>query len=138
MKTPQRTDGADAHGRMVRSLRRVVERSDFDELAAILDPGVVLLIDGGGQVVVARESIRGIVAVSAQLLAVLGTSTGLSLSERSVNGQIGLLVRRGHLIVGVLTVNILDDRITDIWVVVNPDKLRSYNREPRPRGSVYR
>jgi RNA polymerase sigma-70 factor (ECF subfamily) len=113
---------------MIRLLRRVVERGDFDELAAILAPGVALLIDGGGQVVVTHDPIRGVVDVSARLLALLGPGTGLSVTEQSVNGQSGLLARRGHLVVGVLTVNTRDDRIADIWVVVNPDKLRSFNR----------
>lgn len=129
MNTPQPTDGAaDPHGRLVRSLRRLVEAADFDELTTILDAGVVLLIDGGGQVAVALEPVRGVVDVAARLLGLLGPDTGTTMVERSVNGQRGLLAHRGQLVVAVVTVSIRGDRITDVWVVVNPDKLGGFNR----------
>jgi RNA polymerase sigma-70 factor (ECF subfamily) len=98
-------------------------------MAAALHSDVVMLIDGGGQAVAPLKPIRGVHDVSVRLLVFLGPHPGLSVAEQAVNGQRGLLVRRGRVVVAVLTLDIRDDRITDVWIVVNPDKLRSFNRE---------
>jgi RNA polymerase sigma-70 factor (ECF subfamily) len=43
-----------------------------------------------------------------------------------VNGQPGLVAQRDGVTVAVYAFRITRDRITDIWVVLNPDKLRPW------------
>ena len=47
--------------------------------------------------------------------------------ECPVNGEPGIALHTGHDIVGVLTVGLRADRISRLWLVVNPEKLRAWN-----------
>jgi hypothetical protein len=46
--------------------------------------------------------------------------------ERTVNGQPGLVARQDGVTVTVFAFDIADGRITRIWAVRNPDKLRPW------------
>lgn len=50
----------------------------------------------------------------------------LSLLERPVNGQPGLVAQEDAVTVTVLAFNFAGDRITDIWNVRNPEKLQAW------------
>ena len=50
----------------------------------------------------------------------------LTILERTVNGQPGLIAQRGGTTVTVLAFSIDGDRITRIWAIRNPDKLRAW------------
>ena len=50
----------------------------------------------------------------------------LTIIERTVNGQPGLIAQRGGTTVTVLAFGIDGDRITRIWAIRNPDKLRAW------------
>ncbi|MGV9678447.1 hypothetical protein ACWDSJ_24475 [Nocardia sp. NPDC003482] len=47
--------------------------------------------------------------------------------ERTVNGQPGLVAHLGADIVSVYAFDIADGRITRIWAMRNPEKLRLWN-----------
>jgi RNA polymerase sigma-70 factor (ECF subfamily) len=51
---------------------------------------------------------------------------GLTLLERMVNGQPGLIAQQDGVTVTVFAFEVADDRITRIWAVRNPDKLRPW------------
>ena len=53
-------------------------------------------------------------------------SYGLSLLERTVNGQPGLIAQQDGVTVTVFAFETAGDRITRIWAVRNPDKLRPW------------
>ena len=53
---------------------------------------------------------------------------GVNLQERSVNGQPGLVATHEGSTIAVYAFDIVGDRIQRIWVVRNPDKLRSWTR----------
>jgi RNA polymerase sigma-70 factor, ECF subfamily len=48
----------------------------------------------------------------------------VTLLERTVNGQPGLVAQQDGITVTVLAFDITDGRITHIWAVRNPEKLR--------------
>ena len=50
----------------------------------------------------------------------------LTILERSVNGQPGLVVQHDSVTVMVMAFGIAGDRIKHIWAVRNPDKLRPW------------
>ena len=50
----------------------------------------------------------------------------LTLLERTVNGQPGLIAQQDGVTVTVFAFDIAGDRITHIWAVRNPEKLRPW------------
>ena len=63
----------------------------------------------------------------AQLLMLVGRQVPpLTLLERTVNGQPGLVAQQGGVTVTVMAFDVVGDRIAHIWSVRNPDKLRPW------------
>jgi len=50
----------------------------------------------------------------------------VTILERTVNGQPGLVARQDGVTVTVFAFEVAGDRITCIWAVRNPDKLRPW------------
>jgi hypothetical protein len=50
----------------------------------------------------------------------------LTFLERTVNGQPGLVAQQDGVTVAVMAFAVAGDRITRIWAVLNPDKLRPW------------
>jgi RNA polymerase sigma-70 factor (ECF subfamily) len=106
-------------------------QGDLAGLVNVLDPDVVLRSDGGGVIPAARRPVRGAESVAKLLghgLVRLYTGTEVFLTE--VNGSPGVLMYRDGAVLGVASVVVAGGRITEIDLVVNPEKLR---RVP-PRG----
>jgi RNA polymerase sigma-70 factor (ECF subfamily) len=53
----------------------------------------------------------------------------VTILERNVNGQPGLVAQQGGVTVTVLAFTVAAGRITHIWAVRNPEKLRSWSAE---------
>jgi RNA polymerase sigma-70 factor (ECF subfamily) len=92
----------------------------------VLDPDATAISDGGGRVRALRRPLRGADRI---VRAYLGFRTrGFALLERSVNGRPGLVARQDGVTVTVWAFDIAGDRITRIWAVRNPEKLRVWQR----------
>jgi len=50
----------------------------------------------------------------------------VTIEERAVNGQPGLVARMDGVAVSVLAFDVVDNKITNIWAVLNPHKLRPW------------
>lgn len=50
----------------------------------------------------------------------------MTVLERAVNGQPGLVIQEDGVTGTVMAFDVTDDRITRIWAVRNPDKLRPW------------
>lgn len=100
---------------------------DLEKLATVLDPDVVSRADGGEHVHAARRSIVGAQAVAHYLLGVLNKQRArrgvLTASIEPVNGRSGIVMRDGDTLVGVLDLAIVEGRIREIAIQVNPEKL---------------
>ncbi|MFC7640937.1 hypothetical protein ACFQX6_07970 [Streptosporangium lutulentum] len=59
----------------------------------------------------------------------------LTILERTVNGQPGLVAQQGGVIVTVAAFDVVGDRIQRIWAVRNPEKLRSWTADHGSRES---
>jgi hypothetical protein len=94
-------------------------------LSQLLANDVVLRSDGGGKVHAALKPIYGPDRVSRFIFGVMkkGTISG-SVELAEVNGENAIVIRdeRGAAKT-VLTLSISNDRIADVFIVVNPDKL---------------
>jgi RNA polymerase sigma-70 factor (ECF subfamily) len=123
---------------IVRDFRNAWQSSDIAALVALLDPDAVIAADGGGQATAARRPIEGAEQISRYLAGIAAHTPGLTLIERTVNGQPGLIAQRGGTTVTVLAFGIDGDRITRIWAIRNPDKLRAWapggHKKPGPGG----
>ena len=60
------------------------------------------------------------------MLDVAEMAPGLTILERTVNGQPGLVAQQDGVTVTVFAFDVTDDRIKQIWAVRNPDKLRPW------------
>ncbi len=101
---------------------------DLDALVRLLDPAVVSRADGGGHVRTARKEIVGAETVARYLLNVVGKqeqrTTRLVASIEPVNGRTGIVARDEGRVIGVFDLEIVGGRITQIAILVNPEKLR--------------
>ena len=114
--------------RVVREFKHAWEAKDIDALVRLLDPDAIAVADGGGVVSAALEPIEGNRQIAAALVDLVTQNPGLTLQERTVNGQPGLVVQIGGNVAAVLAFGIAETRIRNIWTVRNPEKLHPWLR----------
>jgi RNA polymerase sigma-70 factor (ECF subfamily) len=112
---------------VVREFKQAWEAMDIEALLGILDPNVVSVADGGGRVAAALAPIEGPETIANFMVALASRSTDLVIEEHTVNGQPGLVARQDDETITVFAFDVADGRITRIWAVRNPDKLRQWN-----------
>ncbi|MFC8720469.1 RNA polymerase sigma factor SigJ [Kitasatospora sp. NPDC057198] len=108
---------------LVREFGRAWEARDVRALVGLLDPDATVVADGGGLVQALPEPLSGGGRIAAAVAAFADAQPGLELCEQPVNGQEGLVARVDGVVVGVLAFRAAGGRITDVWVVRNPEKL---------------
>lgn len=115
--------------------RRFVEvcaGGDMEGLLGLLSEDITLWSDGGGRVRAALNPIQGSDRVSRFLFGILGkTSPGFVIRQTKINGQPGIVGYVDEDPMGVVTLDIAEDRIQAIRIVVNPEKLRAVPSLPR-------
>ncbi len=87
---------------LMRDFKQAWEAKDIHALIGLLDPDATAIADGGGR------------------------TPNLTILERTVNGQPGLVAQLDGVTVAVLACDVAGDRIKHIWVVRNPEKLRPW------------
>ncbi|GAA3441175.1 RNA polymerase sigma factor SigJ [Planomonospora venezuelensis] len=121
---------------VVRDFKRAWEAKDIDALIGLLDPGATAITDGGGLASAGLRPIEGSEQIVRYILAVAGTAPAMTILERTVNGRPGLVAQQGGVTVTVTAFDVAGDRITRIWAVRNPDKLRPWTAGPRQHPGV--
>ena len=112
---------------IVRDFKQAWQARDIEALVGLLDPGATVVADGGGLVSAALEPIEGAERIAHYAIALAGrVGGGVTLLERTVNGQPGLVAQQDGVIVTVFAFDVAGDRIRHIWAVRNPDKLRPW------------
>ncbi|WP_149264568.1 RNA polymerase sigma factor SigJ [Actinomadura sp. K4S16] len=111
---------------VVRGFRQAMEAGDVDALIGLLDPAAVLTADGGGVVKTALRPLEGGELIAHRCVEIARRVPGVTLLERTVNGQPGLIAQQHGRTVTVYAFDIADDRITRIWAIRNPNKLRPW------------
>ncbi|WP_030815476.1 RNA polymerase sigma factor SigJ [Streptomyces sp. NRRL F-2799] len=115
---------------VVRRVKEAWETKDIAALVGLLDPAAVMTADGGGMVGTVLRPVEGGPRIARYMAAIADRAPGLELLERSVNGLPGLVARRDGAVVTVAAFEIDGDRVTRIWVVRNPEKLRPWAPQP--------
>ncbi|MEU7910978.1 RNA polymerase sigma factor SigJ [Microbispora bryophytorum] len=113
----------------VRRVKKAWETMDIAALVGILDPAAVMTADGGGVAGTVLRPIEGGTRIAQYMLAIARMAPGLELLERSVNGAPGLVAEHAGGVVTVASFEVADGRVTRIWVVRNPEKLRLWTRD---------
>jgi RNA polymerase sigma factor (sigma-70 family) len=112
---------------IVRAFKQAWEAGDIGALIGLLDPDATVIADGGGLVSAALRPIQGGEQVARYLAELAGRAPGnVRILERRVNGQPGLVAQQDGVTVTVFAFEVAGDRITHIWAVRNPDKLRPW------------
>lgn len=119
---------------LVRKFRQAWESRDIGALVGLLDPGATMTADGGGTVSAVLRPVEGATKIAQYLIHMADRAPGLTLLERSVNGRPGLVAEHGGLPATVAAFDTDGGRITRIWAVRNPEKLRSWTRGGPERG----
>ena len=113
-----------AETHIVRDFKRAWEAQDIATLISLLDPASTFTADGGGIIQAARQPIRGAEQIAQGCVTLLLRNPRLIINQHAVNGRAGLVTELNGATVAVLAFDIADDRIRQIWSVVNPTKLR--------------
>ena len=117
---------------LVRDFKRAWQAGDINALVALLDPGATVIADSGGLVSASLEPIRGGGNVARFAVELAARVADLTLVERTVNGEPGLVVQQDGVTVTVMAFDIAGDRIRHIWAVRNPEKLRPWRQGASP------
>jgi RNA polymerase sigma factor (sigma-70 family) len=116
---------------IVRAFRQAWEAKDIGALVGLLDPGATVTADGGGLVAAALRPVEGSEQISNYLVDIAGRAPSLTILERTVNGQPGLVAQQDGVTVTVFAFDVAGGRIKHIWAIRNPDKLRPWTTPSR-------
>ncbi|MDQ4054158.1 MAG: RNA polymerase sigma factor SigJ [Actinomycetota bacterium] len=117
--TAQRAD-------IVRDFKQAWEAKDIAALIGLLDPDAVATGDGGGLVSAELHPVQGGELIAHRFVELWAAAPDLTLLERTVNGQPGLMGQQDGVTVVVMAFDIAGDRIRHVWAVRNPEKLRTW------------
>ena len=91
-----------------------------------MDPGATAIADSGGLVSAVLQLLKGGEQIARASADFAGRAPGLTILERTVNGQPGLVAQQNGITVAVMAFDFAGDRIKHIWVILNPEKLRPW------------
>ncbi|MGW4208483.1 RNA polymerase sigma factor SigJ [Lentzea sp. NPDC004789] len=116
---------------VVKDFQRAWEAKDIKALVALLDPAAVMVADGGGQVSTVLRPVVGGEQIARYLVGIGRLAPELAVLARTVSNRPGLVATHDGVTVTVAAFEVVDDRITRIWAVRNPEKLASWSARGR-------
>ncbi|MFJ3307167.1 RNA polymerase subunit sigma [Streptomyces sp. NPDC086549] len=123
------------HDALARAVRRACLNEDAELLTSLLCPDATAFFDGGGKVRALTRPVHGSRQVAHSLLTLLARRPRTTLTTHSVNERTGLIARYDHQVAAVISLDVADHHVAQVWVILNPDKLRSWNQPPGHPGS---
>jgi len=112
---------------IVRAFKQAWEAKDINALIGLLDPDATAIADGGGLAITFLRPIEGGEQIARAWVEIADRARGtMTFLERTVNGQPGLVAQQDGVTVTVFAFEVAGDKITHIWAVRNPDKLRPW------------
>jgi RNA polymerase sigma factor (sigma-70 family) len=115
------------HDDVVRAFAAAAVSGNFEQLIAVLDPDVVLRSDGGGIVSAARKPVVGADRVARFLLGIITNPKGISVADLQTNDGLAFAMWQEGRIVGVVNLGVAGSTISDVWMMMNPEKLSLWN-----------
>src|SRR5215469_15495126 len=114
---------------IVRAFRQAWAAKDIEALIGLLDPDAIAIGDSGGLVPAELQPIEGGEQIARACVNIARMAPDVTLLERTVNGQPGLVMRQDGVTVTVIAFEFACDRIKHIWAVRNPEKLRLWTMD---------
>jgi RNA polymerase sigma factor (sigma-70 family) len=108
---------------LVDAFLAAAREGDFEALIAVLHPDFVFHHDVGGAGPRARDAVAGAEAVARVALEHGRPFAGLA-RPATVNGAAGVVISAGDRLIGVCGITVSGDRIAEIDLVTDPEKLR--------------
>ncbi|MER5915519.1 RNA polymerase subunit sigma [Streptomyces sp. NPDC001982] len=120
------------HDAVARAVQEACVREDEALLASLLAPDATAFFDGGGKVRALVKPVRGSARVARSLLILLAGRPRTALQTHSVNGRTGFVMRYDQQVAAVISLDIAGPQVVQVWVILNPDKLRTWNQPDDP------
>ncbi|MFF1568209.1 RNA polymerase subunit sigma [Streptomyces sp. NPDC058293] len=125
-----RATTARQHDRIVHAVREACSTLDAARLDSLLAPDASAFFDGGGKVRALPRPVHGNHNVGRALLTLLAPRPRITLHLRSANSRTAIVVCHHDRVAAVISFSVARHLVTRLWAVLNPDKLRSWNRGP--------
>ncbi|WP_156759871.1 RNA polymerase sigma factor SigJ [Microbacterium karelineae] len=125
-KVRERQDGLatrERHDAVARAFAEATTTGDLEGLIRILDPDVVLRSDGGGKASAARRPVVGADRVARFLVGLPHLQPGTRIASAIAPGGLAFLASVDGQPDSVVSIAVAHERITDVFIVRNPDKL---------------
>ncbi|GAA2396564.1 RNA polymerase sigma factor SigJ [Nonomuraea africana] len=113
--------GSARTARITERFMAAVTTGDMEGLLSLLAPDVTWTADSGGKVIAARRPVVGAEKVAALLLNIIRAHVRIELVN--CNNAPALAAYSGDHLEGVFLADIADGKITNFYVIRNPDKL---------------
>jgi hypothetical protein len=111
---------------IVRDFKAAWDARDIHALIGLLDPDATAIADSGGLVTAELRPVKGADQIARGCINVANLAPTMTILERTVNGQPGLVAQQDGITVTVFAFEVAGDRIKHIWAVRNPEKLRPW------------
>jgi RNA polymerase sigma factor (sigma-70 family) len=111
---------------IVRDFKQAWEAGNIHALISLLDPNATAITDSGGLATARPHPAVGREQIVRAFVALADTLSKLTILERTVNGRPGLIAQHNGTTVTVCAFDFANGRITHIWAIRNPDKLRPW------------
>ncbi|MET9875750.1 RNA polymerase subunit sigma [Actinacidiphila glaucinigra] len=115
------------HDAVARAVGEACLSDDAVRLSALMCPDATAFFDGGGKLRSLVRPVHGAEPVARSLLTLLAHHQRVTLTAHAVNGRTGLVARYGGQVAAVISLDVADGRVSQAWIVLNPDKLRPWN-----------
>jgi len=113
--------------RIVRAFKEAWAAKDIDAIIGLLDPDATAIADSGGLATAFVDPIESGQQVARACIEIANRKpSNMMFLERTVNGQPGLIAQQDGVTVTVFAFDFTGDRIKHIWVIRNPEKLRTW------------
>jgi RNA polymerase sigma-70 factor (ECF subfamily) len=122
---PRFTASPERQQRLLRQFLETTAHGDMQQLIALLSEDVILYTDGGGKATAVPNPIYGPQRIARFFLRASKKLMPKDVVRRlaEINGQTGVVVYHHGRVFGVLTIDVVGERIQNIYIVRNPDKL---------------
>jgi RNA polymerase sigma-70 factor (ECF subfamily) len=124
-RTTRRADPKE-HARVVERFLQATQAGDLDGLLALLAEDARSESDGGGVVIAARRAVEGAGNVARFIIGLRSKAPpDWTMEPVLVNGRLGLLGRIGGQPNSVVSFEVVEGKVRQVFIQVNPAKLRA-------------
>ncbi|GAB2589282.1 RNA polymerase sigma factor SigJ [Kribbella endophytica] len=117
---------APEHADVVRAFQQAWSANDVNALIGVLDPNALAVADGGGVVTAHLDPVTGAAQIAQMLVGISSLAPGFTILERQVNGRPGIIAQLDGTTVVVMALHVEHNRVSNIWAIRNPEKLRPW------------